>query len=90
MTYQLKPNLLFQSVADEMVILDPDSGHYFTLDEVGRRMLEVYGEKGSIEQSIPPLCEEYDTDADTLQQDLERLLQEMAEQGLAERMPSVP
>ncbi len=90
MHYQLKSNLLLQTVADEMVILDPESGHYFTLNEVGRRMLEIYRESGDLEQSVTRLGEEYDADADTLRQDLERLLQELEAQGLAQRVTPTP
>ena len=40
-TYQLKPDLLLQKVADEMVLLEPESGEYFTLNSVGADMLEL-------------------------------------------------
>lgn len=90
MNYTLKPNLLLQAVAGETVILDPDSGSYFTLDEVGSRMLERYRETGSLEGSVALLLEEYDTDAETLREDLEALLRAMEGQGLVERTAGEP
>lgn len=89
MTYRIKPRVLLQAVADEMVLLDPESGVYFTLDPVGRRMLELYREHdGSRERTISALLEEYDADAQTLGDDLDALLQSMVAEGLAEPITS--
>lgn len=90
MTYQLKPNLLLQAVAGETVILDPDSGEYYTLDDVGSRMITLYRDCGSLEDAVAALVEEYEADAATVRQDLEALLQEMEAQGLAELVKPTP
>ncbi len=82
--YRLKPHLLLQRVAGETVILDPESGRYYTLDEVATRMIELFTSV-SLEETLSAMVEEYDTDIDTVRSDLEALLESMAGQGLVER-----
>ena len=82
MSYHLKPNLLLQAVADETVILDPDSGNYYTLDDVGTRMIELLQETGSLDATVELMAKEYDATAATVQADLTELLEKMAQQGL--------
>ena len=84
--YRLKPHLLLQRVADETVVLDPDSGRYYTLDEVATRMIELFTSV-SLEEALATMVEEYDTDVDTVRADLEALLESMAGEGLVERDP---
>ncbi len=90
MEYRLKPGLLLQAVGDETVILDPESGNYFTLDEVGSRMIALYRECAQMETTVSRLLREYETDAATLRHDLEALLEEMERQGLAQRAITEP
>ncbi len=85
MPYRLKENLLLQAVANETVILDPDSGSYFTLDDVGTRMIELLRESGSIEQTVKEMVKEYDASPDTIRGDLQTLLQGMSDAGLMEQ-----
>ena len=82
MPYRLKENLLLQAVANETVILDPDSGSYFTLDDVGTRMIELLQETGSLDAVVEQMQIEYDTSPATIRADLTELLEKMAEQGL--------
>ena len=37
-TFQLSPDVLFQEVSGEMVLLDLNSEQYFGLDEIGARI----------------------------------------------------
>jgi len=82
MPYYLKPNLLLQAVADETVILDPESGSYYTLDDIGTRMIELLQETGSLDATVELMAKEYDATAATVQADLTELLEKMTQQGL--------
>ena len=87
MTYRLKPDLLLQSVADEAVILDPASGRYYTLDDVGSRMIALLQEHGSIDPVVERIVREYRVEPDRARSDLQELLEQMAGEGLVERDP---
>ena len=52
MNIALNNGLLIQKVVDEIVILEPDSGDYYTLNETGAMMLEQL----QLGKSIPQIC----------------------------------
>ena len=84
-TYKIKPQALLQEVGDETVILNLDSGEYFTLDSVGTRMIRLFQEEPDPEAVAAKITEEYDVAFDQAYSDLNNLLEEMREHGLATR-----
>ena len=42
--YKLKEDVLAQKVVDEMVILEPENGEYFTVNGVGTEMISLLEE----------------------------------------------
>ena len=85
MRYDIPDRLLLQSVADEKVILDPDSGNYYTLDAVGSRMIDLLRESGSIEKTISGVVLEYAVSPQEAETDLIELLDKMAQHGLLQK-----
>lgn len=85
MPYQIPAHLLLQSVADETVILDPESGNYFTLDPVGTRMIDLLRSTDSIEQTVAGVVAEFAVSAQTASEDLITLLEQMVEHGLVQK-----
>ncbi|MBK9470002.1 MAG: PqqD family protein [Gammaproteobacteria bacterium] len=85
MPYHVPDRLLLQAVADEKVILDPDSGTYYTLDAVGSRMIDLLRETGSLEQAVAGIVEEYEVDELTALDHLTELLEQMAQHGLVQK-----
>ncbi len=83
--YRIPANVAVQKVADEMVILDLDSGRYYGLDEVGARIVEILQEHGTTEAVLAALEAEYDASRETLQADLKTLLKRLEENGLVQR-----
>lgn len=81
--YNIPTELLLQTVADETVILDPESGNYFTLDAVGSRMIALFRENNSIQQTAETMADEYQSTSEAIVADLITLLEEMAGHGLA-------
>ena len=69
--YQLKPELLLQKVADEMVLLEPESGEYFTLNNVGADMLEQLQQGKSAQQIAQYIADIYDVTAEQAEQDFQ-------------------
>jgi pyrroloquinoline quinone biosynthesis protein D len=69
--------VLSQHVGDTSVLLDPRSGEYYSLDEVGARIWDLCDGSRSAEQIALALSEEYDADLVTIQEDVVRLLSEL-------------
>ena len=81
-TYQLANNVLFQKVVDETVILEPETGEYFTLDSVGTFMIEQLQSGATFEETLDKVRASYDTDGADIEGDLSKLLSEMKLKGL--------
>ena len=78
----ISPDVLFQEVSGETVLLDLSSENYFGLDEIGTRIWELLNGGSSVGEVVDALLEEYDTDRKTLESDVAELLENLAEAGL--------
>ncbi len=87
MKYRIPDTTLLQDVADEMVLLNPESGEYYTLDAVGARMITLLRDLGDEATVVEAIVTEYEADEERVAKDLRSLLQEMAGQGLVEAVP---
>ncbi|MDH3378558.1 MAG: PqqD family protein [Gammaproteobacteria bacterium] len=83
--YQVASTTLRETIDDEMVLLNLDSGEYFGLDANGRRFFEVLCEHSTIDDSVACLQSEYDVDSERLARDFRELVNELLEHGLLER-----
>ena len=81
-TIEISPDVLFQEVSGETVLLDLESEQYFGLDAVGTRIWTLIGEGVSIGAMIDTLLQEYEVERATLEADLADLLARLAEAGL--------
>jgi hypothetical protein len=66
------------------VLLNTDTGRYFTLDEIGGRAWLVLTSSSSIQTARDRLLAEFAVEPDELMRDLESLIASLREQGLAE------
>ena len=78
----LSPDVLYQELDNEVILLEMKSGSYFGLDPVGARMWSLLAESGDSEIMFGQLLAEYDVDEPTLRRDTERLVAELLEAGL--------
>ena len=87
---QISPDVLFQEVSGEMVLLDLNSEQYFGLDEIGARIWSLL-ESGAGESAVvDTLLEEYEVEKETLQADVAELLDQLTEAGLVEMRGAEP
>jgi hypothetical protein len=84
--YRLSDDLLLQEVAGEAVLLNLKDGVYFSLDEVGTRMVRVFREHGDLGPAVEALEAEYEASREQIRSDMVTLLEEMVSHGLAERL----
>ena len=66
----------------ETVLLDVNSGHYFGLNEVGSRIMELVGDPTTVGEVVQVMLKEYDVDADRLEQDVSSFIQQMVDRKL--------
>ncbi len=78
----ISPEVLFQEVSGETVLLDLASENYFGLDEVGTRIWGLLQSGSSIGETIDTLMEEYEVERATLEKDVGELLEKLVEAGL--------
>ena len=80
--YKLAENVLFQKVAEETVILEPETGEYYTLNAVGTFIVDQFQLGYSRENVINLVLEKYQTSEVEVSQDIEELLTQLLKQGL--------
>lgn len=85
--YKIPETSINQKVGDELVILNLESGHYFGLDEIGARMVELIGEHGEVDKVVACMVEEYDASQSQIKADLEDLLKELTKNNLIVEIP---
>lgn len=80
-----RPGILFRDLAGEAVLLDPDAGLYFGLNEVGTRVWNLLGGGATLGAVHAILQEEYDAPAERIWEDLAALAGELLAHRLVER-----
>jgi len=78
----VRDGVMFNRIGDEIVILDLDSGTYFGLDPVGSRLWELLSGGASIGDAIAAMHAEYDVDRETLERDLNALVDDLKSRKL--------
>ena len=68
----------------EKIILNLKDGVYYSLNEVARRIWELFQEPRQVYQVIETLTSEYDIDSDRCTKELYELLADLANRGLIE------
>ena len=81
---KIHPDVLFQVVNGETVLLNLKNERYFGLDEVGTRIWQLLNDDGDLQKVFEIMLDEYDVDAFQLEQDIGKLVGELVEAGLIE------
>ena len=76
------PEVMFQELGGEMVLLDLASESYFGLDEVGARIWALLNEHGELQTVFEAMLAEYDVEPRELEKDLLELVGRLLEAGL--------
>ncbi len=78
----MNPDILFQELEGETVLLNLANEQYFGLDDIGTRMWQLLDEQDNVEAVVSQMLSEYDVDAETLRADLATLINSLVEAGL--------
>jgi hypothetical protein len=71
-------------VGDEVVLLNAETGRYFTLDPTGARVWALLARLASVEDACDVLAHEFQANAAELREDVDRLVGELIARGLIE------
>lgn len=83
--YTCAPDVLFQEVNGEIVLLDLDSESYFGLNATGARIWQLMQEGKSGEALLEQMLEEFEIEREQLQADVSELIDQLCEAGLIVR-----
>ena len=68
---------LSQRAGDTVVLLDPDSGEYYALEDIGALVWELCDGSRDIAEIAAVVCESYDAPTETVEPDVRELLAEL-------------
>jgi coenzyme PQQ biosynthesis protein PqqD len=77
-----RADVLAQSAGDTVILLTPDAGEYFTLNEVGGRIWALADGTRTVSEIVQALVAEYDAPRSAIEADTLELLEELTEQDL--------
>lgn len=80
--YSLTDCAMLSEVGDEYVLLDSNNAQYFSLDSIGKKMLDLMLGENNFEEMISTLNSEFDASDDTLLSDLKSLAKSLVDAGL--------
>jgi hypothetical protein len=81
-TVTVPPNVLWQHVGEEVVLLDVDQGEYHALNDVGSAMWLALEQCPDVAAALERVKRDYDVDEDQLARDLEAFVQGLLSTGL--------
>ena len=78
----IPPQVMSRLVGGETVILDLESGMYFGLDGVGKRIWDSLSDGNTLAETAAVIAAEYDVDESRAESDLLAFTNELLERGL--------
>jgi len=75
-------SVLYQTLQDEVVLLNMENQQYYGLNDTGARMWKLLMEFKNLEKVSERLGSSYDVDPTLLRADFERLVSELLQRGL--------
>ncbi|MCP3929983.1 MAG: PqqD family protein [Bacteroidetes bacterium] len=81
----ISPEVVFQEIDGETILLDMNGEQYFGLNEVGTRVWQLLQEPSSLETLFSIMIKEYDVTEEELRKDLGDILSQLITAGLLEK-----
>lgn len=82
--FRRNPDIIESSQQDEVMLLNPESGQYLSLEDVGAFIWRLLGdtEEVSLGQVVAAVCQTYAVDGGTAKRDVETFVEVMVQNGL--------
>jgi hypothetical protein len=81
---RISKEVIFQELDGEAVLLNMQSGIFFGLNPVAKRMWELLNELGQAERVLTQMLQEYEASEEQLRQDLIDFIEKLKSKGLVE------
>ncbi|MCH4811956.1 PqqD family peptide modification chaperone [Vreelandella neptunia] len=81
---QRNPDMIAANLDGDLVMMNEKLGRYYGISGVGARAWELLETPASIDDLVNAICQEYDIDTDTCQQDIIRFAQDLMKVDLIE------
>ena len=81
-TYKIPDNYSWRDVKGELIVLNLDSGEYFTFNEIGRTLWLALSEGKALKEAVDTILKEYDTKEGEVLGDIKSYLQGLLDEGL--------
>ncbi|MDQ3878985.1 MAG: PqqD family protein [Actinomycetota bacterium] len=82
MRFRIPEGVVFETIDDEMVLLNLNSGTYFKLNATGHRIWSLIQERGDSDYVIDQMTGTFSVDRAVVERDLEALVNELQAHGL--------
>ena len=79
-----KNSITWRKLRDELVLMHLDTGAYYSLNETGVIIWQGIVDERPHEDIVNDMSEMFDVDRETIARDFERIVNELADQGLVE------
>lgn len=79
---EISPDVLFQEINGETVLLDLKSESYFGLDTTATRIWQLLKDQRNLDEIFDIMADEFDVDPAVLRKDLQVHVQELESAGL--------
>jgi hypothetical protein len=76
------PKVIAQKAKDLLVLLDLDTGEYYSLDEVGTRIWELCDGARTVSDIARCISEEFDASGESVEQDVLTFFQQLSQDDL--------
>ncbi len=84
---RIPDDVVFEVLEGEAVVLNLETGIYFTLNEVGTRIWQLIEEHGDLVKVREAMISEYEVGEEALDRDIEALMRELVDKGLVLSAP---
>jgi|YNPMSStandDraft_1061717.scaffolds.fasta_scaffold00071_4 hypothetical protein len=82
MKYFRKPNITFSTIDDEVVLIHPENGNYYSFNKVGSYIWICLEKPINIEQLEQSLMLKYDVSKEQCKKEVEEFLNQLIEKNL--------
>ena len=81
-----RERITWRKLREELVLMHLDTGAYYSLNDTGIFIWESLADGRAYDSIIEAIVQEFEVDRETVIKDFERLVNELADQGLVEIM----
>jgi Coenzyme PQQ synthesis protein D (PqqD) len=79
---RINPNVIFERLEGEAVLLQLEGGIYYKLNGSGSRIWTLIQEHGDVDKVLDSLAGEYEVDPAVARRDVDRIVEELEGRGL--------